>query len=357
MATSSSIDRLNLAQVSFSEGRYADALTGARDILAAEPENPEALRLTGYCEHAQHNFPAALQAFETQARVSPDDPQAHYGVGLVQSSQNRHADALASYELALQRDPNFSYAQQGWVNESLYVAEEHLAMGREQQGIALLEQALRRGGQDSRPLVRLVQHWNQKGDKPRATQLLQAGVQRGFASPEITELEIQLGLKQPAQVAAPAGGGYAGPLAGAKCPYCQADIMSSAILCPTCGERLQITDKYLAAQRAKDPWQYTSYKIMAWLWIALAIVDIAAFLSFLSGGVRLIIGIGLLTENDLAITFARWGCYLGLLGGAFQTVVGFGFGAPLVGLLGIATLFMSGFQIYLLNYVDGQTAF
>ena len=64
--------------------------------------------------------------------ISPDDPRALHGLGLVLQAQNRYADALGMYEQANLMAPNFA---QAYFNKSWVLA----ALGRWQEAINAME--------------------------------------------------------------------------------------------------------------------------------------------------------------------------------------------------------------------------
>jgi tetratricopeptide (TPR) repeat protein len=51
-----------------------------------------------------------LEQLQKLAAVSPDDPMAHYAVGLELNNQERWEEAIAAFDAALQADENYSAA-------------------------------------------------------------------------------------------------------------------------------------------------------------------------------------------------------------------------------------------------------
>jgi tetratricopeptide (TPR) repeat protein len=52
-------------------------------------------------QHREGRSEAAINEFATILRLSPDDIDAHYGMGLAQRAAGRHQDAIETFEKAL----------------------------------------------------------------------------------------------------------------------------------------------------------------------------------------------------------------------------------------------------------------
>jgi len=107
--------RLRAATVPASHRHQVDFLIGvthheAKDYAAARPWLERALRAQpayappwhfyGYCRYYLGDLEAARAAFATHLRLEPDEPDSHFGLGLVAVEEHRLDDAAARFETA-----------------------------------------------------------------------------------------------------------------------------------------------------------------------------------------------------------------------------------------------------------------
>lgn len=102
-------------------GAAADALTAARDAVAANPQDATAQRLLGAALHLSGDRAAALAAVDAALALTPDDPALHVErAGLLLDARQLDA-AEAALARAVGLDPN---------QFSAYVIQGQLALGR-----------------------------------------------------------------------------------------------------------------------------------------------------------------------------------------------------------------------------------
>ncbi|HXD83614.1 MAG TPA: tetratricopeptide repeat protein [Rudaea sp.] len=106
-----------------------------RALLAAEPENADALHLLGVLLHKRGNSTDAEESIRSALMLDPECAQFHLSLGGVLMQQGRDDDAHAAFERALELDPNApeAHALLGFVHAragDMAAAEERFKIGR-----------------------------------------------------------------------------------------------------------------------------------------------------------------------------------------------------------------------------------
>src|SRR5437868_1112219 len=94
-------EALRLAQA----GDLAGADRVCRELVRREPNNPNAVMLSGIIAANLGNNDDAASAFERTIALQPQRADAHFNLGLVRERQERHEEALASFQRAVNLDP------------------------------------------------------------------------------------------------------------------------------------------------------------------------------------------------------------------------------------------------------------
>jgi len=94
-------------------GRLAEARTIYLQILAAEPDNSDALHRLGVLLLQTGNAPEALELLQRAAANAPDNALCHFSLAQALSTLNRSDEAIAGFTRALQLRPEFPDA---WSN-------------------------------------------------------------------------------------------------------------------------------------------------------------------------------------------------------------------------------------------------
>ena len=146
-------------------GRLAEAEDGYRQLLAAEPENAEALHLLGILRAQRGDLPEAYALVNRASELAPDNAASRHTLGEMYLSEGRLDEAQQAYDHARQLNPNLASAHAGlgqvaFLRGDIDGAEAHFRV------------ALRADENDVQALTGLgnVAQW--RGDSARALQLL-----------------------------------------------------------------------------------------------------------------------------------------------------------------------------------------
>lgn len=133
--TVSVADALQLAMRHFSAGNRGEVEGLCMKILEVEPENAEALHLTGVLAHLAGKQALALALIEKAVRLMPSHAQFLYNLGVVWGTLRQLGRALNCYRAAVANDPNHEAARINLGNAAL--EEDHLDEALAAYGAAL----------------------------------------------------------------------------------------------------------------------------------------------------------------------------------------------------------------------------
>jgi tetratricopeptide (TPR) repeat protein len=91
----------------YQQGRLADAETICNAILAAEPEDFDALHLLGLLRHAQERNAEALRLVGAVLKRAPRSAEVLSNYGLILAALSRHEEALVCFEEALDHSAGY----------------------------------------------------------------------------------------------------------------------------------------------------------------------------------------------------------------------------------------------------------
>lgn len=117
-------------------GNIPDALYYATKAIKAQPDNPEAWSLLGYCEDGWGNYSDALEAMQKAVKLEPNNAEYYYDLGSLYESHSDEANALKQYQRAAIIDPQ----------ETSYraaIGSILVATGQIQEGVKMLEQCIK----------------------------------------------------------------------------------------------------------------------------------------------------------------------------------------------------------------------
>jgi tetratricopeptide (TPR) repeat protein len=93
--------RVRLLQSAFERhqaGRLTEAEAGYRQVLSANPDDPDANYLLGMLADAVGRKDSAIELIRRSIRARPDDAEAHRNLGLILAECALHDQAIASFE-------------------------------------------------------------------------------------------------------------------------------------------------------------------------------------------------------------------------------------------------------------------
>ncbi len=93
--------------------RFDDALTDLAVVLAADPENPEALYMSAVCRRYKSDYQPALELLAKLKAVAPEHGRAHQEEGHTYRDMGQGDDALLAYSRACQFNPALQASWRG----------------------------------------------------------------------------------------------------------------------------------------------------------------------------------------------------------------------------------------------------
>ncbi len=118
-------------------GKIGQAAALYRQVLAADPENPDALHLLGVTMHQNGEHRTAAEHIERAIAIRPGEAAYHNNLGSTLNGCGETDKAAAAYEQAIELDPAYAEALVG-------LAGLRLARGDAAAALALAERALAR---------------------------------------------------------------------------------------------------------------------------------------------------------------------------------------------------------------------
>ena len=125
----------------YQQGRVADAETICNAILAAEPDQFDALHLLGLLRHAQKRNAEALQLVGAVLKRAPRSAEVLSNYGLILAGLSRHEESLAYFDEALHHSA-------GYLNALRNRAASLKALARDEEAVVAFEAILATKGDD-----------------------------------------------------------------------------------------------------------------------------------------------------------------------------------------------------------------
>jgi tetratricopeptide (TPR) repeat protein len=150
----------------FRQGDYDGALAELKTVLDKNPQDANALYLTGMAYLRKSMIPEAQAAFLKVTELSPKFAAAHYQLGVCYQRQGESAKALAAYEQAMALDPSNSDVA---YNIGLIL----FGLGRIDEALPRFEQALTVRPEDPAYLEMAGRCYINKSDFPKAVAYLE----------------------------------------------------------------------------------------------------------------------------------------------------------------------------------------
>lgn len=104
-------EKLKKANFAYKESRYDDAMALYQEVLAAEPQNPSALKHLGDCYFYLEEHKKAEYFYLQYEEIMPGDVRVIYNIGLIAEMRKDYNEAIKKYEAAIRLDPTFELAK------------------------------------------------------------------------------------------------------------------------------------------------------------------------------------------------------------------------------------------------------
>ena len=118
-------------------GQFAEAEALYREILAARPDDFDALHLLGVLDYQNGRLARAADGIGRALLVNPGSAEAHSNLGIMQTAQGSAAAALASFERSLALRPDYAEALYNRANVLRELQRHAEAIAGYEQAIAL----------------------------------------------------------------------------------------------------------------------------------------------------------------------------------------------------------------------------
>ncbi|HUZ93522.1 MAG TPA: tetratricopeptide repeat protein [Edaphobacter sp.] len=128
--------RLALVQSCLASKQYQCVLKVYREILMLNAESAEADMLAGEALDELKDIPGAVQQFRAAIKVSPKEPNVHFGLGYLLWKLDRYEDAAQEFKAELANDPNHVLAL-------AYLGDVEMKLQNPKAALPLLEKVIR----------------------------------------------------------------------------------------------------------------------------------------------------------------------------------------------------------------------
>ncbi len=118
-------------------GRIDDAETVYRDVLAADPENADALHFLGLIAHQKGDAAQAVELISAALDVEPDRPTFHFNLGAALVALNDSQEAIGAYEKAVEFKSDWAEAHVSLATLQAQAGDDDQALSGFQRAVDL----------------------------------------------------------------------------------------------------------------------------------------------------------------------------------------------------------------------------
>lgn len=371
-------------------GNHTEALESARKAAKIQPADPEVRYTLGYLLGLSGDHRAAISELDTTLILKTNHIPAKLALvaSLVMDGEASEADDKEHAEQVLNRAYKMDQRNPATANAYLQFLHRTGQRGKVVRELSSLDESIK----GLAPLatfvgkVKMDPQYQAIGGPASSTPISSVPIQPQVAIPPMgaspqlfaagnTADPLASSPQQaarPQQVSTgPTGHVYAGnqapqALATMPCPSCRQPIMAHAAICPHCNFQNRAVGTFAGRQDGPDHvWQEIAFNIICVLWGLSAVWDVVAWgqdkwqagpLAFLGIFALARIGmcIGLIARNEFCGIWAKWVLYLNLFGAGMGFIMSLFSGNILIILLSATFLGLTGFMLYLLNFVMGD---
>lgn len=175
--------QLRLAQMAVANTDRAGAYRLLGDVLAREPENPEALAALAELQIGDQKLDEALANAQAAVKAKPRDARFQFVLGRVRAARHDDSEAMAAFSEALRLDPRYQPAE-------LELARMYLATRQIPQAIQLASSALTHAPKSADARLVLARGYLMAGDPSSAERYVR---ELGRTAPESVPVLIVTG--------------------------------------------------------------------------------------------------------------------------------------------------------------------
>jgi tetratricopeptide (TPR) repeat protein len=365
---------------------YAGAEKALSESLNNKPVWAEGWSYLGYAQYMQQKYTEAAASLEKAVMMDQDNAEARFGLGLVWAAMKRVDSAIACWDETLRLKPGHADAKRSLVGGLLFRAQNHLADKDYDRAELDMERAIKIDRTLPQAYVALANHFISQGMTQRAQKTISEALGYLPEDQHIAALAAKLNVdaNKNAQVAAQdiQARQQVQKAQEVPCPNCKRPVMEWAAICPHCAMQIKAIPSMFAARQAATKayaWQDVMYYIVTVVWILFGVVPLAlivlAILAFGSqadqagygpnitglamipgvfGLARLLLGVGLLFQNDWCMSIAKWVCIIFILKNLLWIMMDY-YGHSMFGVvMDIVSICLDGFLLYLLNYLGAD---
>ncbi len=165
-------------------GNIEEAAKNYRQILSADPRQPDALHLLGVVAQAVGRLDDAVELISESLRINPNNVSAMNNLGGVLKDQARYEDAAGFYEAAIEADPNSAH-----IHSNLGIVLQQL--GRDEEAAHSHRRALELDPQSFAAHCNLGAVLKEQGQLAKAAEYYRAAL---ALNPQAHEAHVNLGV-------------------------------------------------------------------------------------------------------------------------------------------------------------------
>lgn len=359
-------ESLGKAQALYTQGDVDGAIALLRQETVASPGAPAVWSALGAMLLAKHDHDEAQRAYAQATALAPQDAEAHYGHGYALVGAGLFAPAIGVLDEALRLKPNHIPAKKLLVHALMQEGRRQGPVDpREAEDLAIRAHRLERT--DPEPVAMLLELHGVLNAPQKAIHLLQDVPETMRQDPRVAAL-IQKWRQHPGfRLDAPKPQSPGANLAQdaqhrtVPCPGCGQPIMEWAAICPHCNHTIRVVARQGASRLDKPEWQEGAYNIVIVLYAAFFLLGTVVGVMTSEGGERTGIVMGGIVNSAFAVgLYQRWEplflvarifLWLQLLVFTVWTIGSIMSGTVLGVVMFITAMAVSGFVLYLVNYV------
>lgn len=348
-------------------GDYAGAKEQYKMWTDTSPVTADAWRLLGFAQYAVQEFDAAVESMIKASKLGPENADNHFGLGMAQLALNNVDSGIDALDEAVVIRPDHPHAKKNLTDALCRRAQSHLQTGDDLLAERDFDRAVKVGRQDPDAIIAFGKYLIDSGQKPRAVKLIQQALINVPGDKRILSAAAHLGVSADAATASDAAKKAQVQQSQQKqCPACKQLVMNWAAVCPHCNSVIGAIPSQFAGRDTgpRYTWKEIAYKIMCVYWIGMGVYSvISGFLMtkrggptlgfesifYAIGGLQIAMGLGLLFEVEWVQFIAKLLCILNAIFAAWGILMQFGLGHIVGGLVQVAALGLTLFQIYLLS--------